>query len=194
MGPCDQFVACEHCGAQGPTGKNAANSSSKWKERIMRTLIIAALLGVLPGLSRAETVNTYFPNVSLELDFLANATNQYLGTLTKSAFFANTYSFSVTRKNPAYQPPAPPLDPNRIVNEFIANSTYTYVYGWANGMENERAKNLRSISDFSVQCSSPGFYGVTGAWDVRVCTTTLANIHQYIYDQSFSTPTVIPGF
>lgn len=147
-------------------------------------------------------VNVSLPSAALAKDLLANATNQYIGTITPSAYFANTWTLTLTGKNPNYNPPPPPVsstptvDATQLLGALVAVSTSTYPYGWADGMEYGRYLDLGRVSYYDINCSSPTVFdpNVSSAtWSVVTCNTALGVVHDSIYQLNLATPTVVPG-
>lgn len=165
-------------------------------------VVISCALFAGPAES-AGTINTYFSSsapASLMADFLASTTNQYLGSLVPSPYFANTYSLTLSGKNPNYFPPVvpapstPTVNATQLLQALVDVSTSTYIYGWADGVDNERKRDTGFINNFLVNCSSaPYFKAPVAGWSISVCTTTLATAYNFIYQQSFSTPIAPPG-
>lgn len=158
-------------------------------------LIIAALCVSAQAANYVVHVNA--PTPELNSAFIASTTNQYLGTLTKSTLFANTWTLNITGPNPNYQPPAPPdnLTAQEVLNALVALSTATYPYGWADGIEYGRGVDLGRLSHYIVNCGTPTVFGATSAnWNQGVCTSALMSASQDIYDLRFDSPTIVPGY
>ena len=173
----------------------------------MKNLSIAGVLlfGLLTGPShftgRAEaansTVNVTVPQ-ELALQLIASTTAQYLGILKPSAFFPNTYSLTITGKNPAYEPPLPPqtVGAPQLLSALVAVSTGNYVYGWASGMEYGRVIDMNAIIRYEVNCSTPSVFGsttVTAGWHPDTCGTALRAARNDINQLNYSTPVPV-GF
>lgn len=86
------------------------------------------------------TVNAYFTDPVLYKDFLANATNQYVGTV-KAGIFSNTQTFTATAKKQT-GPPPPPSDPIYDGTAFDR----CFVHGYVFGMEDERREDLKLVN------------------------------------------------
>lgn len=120
--------------------------------------------------------------LSLQDDFIANATNQYLATVTKSPYFANTYSLLISGKK-LYIPPivSSPIYTSTAVDALLAN-------GWGLGQLSERDMDLNAIEHFSINCSSKTmFVTSTNTWDADSCYFTLRTIYDFIFKQTFGT-------
>lgn len=174
------------------------------RKRLLAITTMALAGGFLLG-PRASEAATYTVNVytstsavepaKLQKDFIASTTNQYLSTL-KAGFF-NAYTLTIRAKNPAYTPPVVSttiVTLDRLVDKMILASTWTYIYGAANGMDYQRAVDMNRISNYLINCSSGPYFGVhsTASWNWGTCTTALNVVLQDIYSLKFSSPTVIP--
>lgn len=147
-------------------------------------------------------VNVYLSTAApsgLQADLLSNLTSQYVATFSASPYFPGTYTATLFRKNPNYQPPPQALDINKLTAEFISQSTMTFIYGFADGQAYERHVDLNTIAESNVNCSSSTYYdqfiGTTTYHtpiDQVTCNAVLSQVWSVIYQQNFSTPTVIP--
>lgn len=85
----------------------------------------------------------------LQKDFIAATTTQFVSTVVKTIFGSDTYTITISSKAGLLPPPAPP--------PVGSTMTYTdcYVYGFAEGMEEERGQVLSNIdNDYEVNPSS----------------------------------------
>jgi hypothetical protein len=186
-------------------GASAERSPSEASERRPRNSFIRSacafiLLSFLsPASLNAFTQVQLGPNVpeSVEQNFLADTTAQWLGTLTSNAFFPNTYTFVLTGPNTAFNPPPSNID---LLNAVITVDSYTYVYGWADGMSYDRASNMQLIANIEGQCASSTTFIVDGStWntvyvDTATCRAVLNESWQQLYQLNYASPTVVPGF
>lgn len=177
---------------------------------VMRSILVIGL--TLLGSAKAiATVNVSFTSQAqtLQNEFIANATSQYLGTLVPSPYFAGTYTLTISGKNPAYQPncPACPACPppssnctltQQQVDDLIYVSTTTYPQGFANGMDAERCQNVKSLwNTWSIDmasgtcagqyipptASSQAIQGICSQ-AFQVMISTVSQRWNYIYDTS----------
>lgn len=160
------------------------------------------LLGLVSW-SQAYTVvvpSTSAPQ-GIEQTFIAATTTQFEATLFVNPLFAGTYQIQLLGPNPAYNPPVTDAD---LLQALVTIDSYTYVYGWADGMRYERGHDLGYFTapagqigmpngGFFVNCSSAPYFNVP-AIDSTTCQGVLATVYNFIYQQNFSTPTVVPGF
>lgn len=180
------------------------NSTSHFRGRTLFLALVLSL-GLFQGQAQCATgsLNVYSSSTaptSLLTDFMASATSQWLGTVTASPFFANTYSFTISGKNPNYLPPAPPAISTPTVNAadllkaLVDVSTSTYIYGWADGRDGANLDTMAQLNSYLLNCSSaPYFKASTGTWSVSTCTTTLTTAFKFVYDQYTSTPIAPKG-
>lgn len=152
------------------------------------------ILTTIVSLPSWGAVNVSIP-VSLQTEFIQNTTSQYFGILTKSQNFADTYSFSITGKKPVVLPPpttAIPCTLDETVQKIVEITTNSYVYGYRDGEQDERDRDLSMIGGYIVRCSSPTYFGVSSStWNNGTCGTALMAPSQDIYQQNFSTPTIL---
>lgn len=129
-------------------------------------------------------VNVSFSSsaAALQDEFIKGATSQYVGMLTKSAFFANTYSFVITGKNPGYQPPAvsSPIATATAVDALLA-------YGVGNGMDYERYANIQQVWGLQAQ---EGLGGTCGGIPVGVLKSTTSILGACIQAYNLVTSTI----
>lgn len=115
----------------------------------MRTLILAMVGGFLLASELNAAVNVYINTSApptLQADFIAAVTSQYNATVVKSPYFANTYSITInSKKVPSPCTGTAPCNLDKNVALMVANSTKTYEYGFANGMDEERLQNVYEI-------------------------------------------------
>jgi len=129
--------------------------------------VAVLLLGLFPVLSlpltAAPTVNVSFSGTqatSLQNDFMSSATNQFVGVITKSTYFPDTYSISITGKK-QYTPPTSEIpvtftstgtyivkvgEESQTVYQSTMSISDLIAYGFADGMESERKDDIRLIA------------------------------------------------
>lgn len=177
--------------------------------RFISTLLGAAsVLLIASTTSSAGVVNVYTATPALQQDFIAMTTSQYLGTLTASPYFAGSYSLTLTGKTftgiPGTCPPPATLDQQLAIatTTLAALSTDYYLNGWANGMQYERYQNIQTMGYFA-QCSTSAFVAPAGqstsTWkvpkiDTTTCSFILGYVSNFVYQQNFSSPTIVPGY
>lgn len=124
----------------------------------MRKLFIYSALSAFCFVGRAHAaVNVSFSTAapkSIQQEFIASTTGFYLSTVTKSPYFADTYSLTIHGKNPNYQPPAV-SSPILTATAFEACAAY----GVGNGMDYERYANTQLIYALQGQDFAKGTCG-----------------------------------
>lgn len=145
-------------------------------------------LGLLIGLCATSYggVIAYFSTPQLQADFIAMATSHYQVSVTTNPY----YNLTIKGKKPNVCGPQP-CELDKDIALMVRTATCTYVYGWANGIEYEREKNLVSISNFLHNCTSGAYFGVSSTtWNPATCNVALGKVSTFIYEQSFDSPTV----
>lgn len=145
----------------------------------------------------ATDFTAQFTDIKLQKELIAYTTTYYSGTLTPSIAFPGNFYFKVTGKKGSLPPgpiPIHTLDLGDITKRLEAISSTTYVYGWADGAEGERARDLTTIENYATNCSSSPYFNVpsTAPWDAGVCGASLGNAYNAIAIQNLSAPPVIP--
>ncbi len=147
------------------------------------------LLFVIAGLfvsTAHATVNVYFKSSTgtLQSDFIAAATNQYVAAVAPSPYFPDTVALTITGKK-NYTPPAVS---SPIVDATAVDRLFTY--GYAFGQLDERDTTLDAIDHFSVSCSTnTPFNKDLQPWDTNVCYAVLRTIYDHIFIQNLSSGT-----
>lgn len=170
--------------------------------------LLYSCLGALHATAYGYTVvslSTSAP-AGLESQFIASATSQYLSTLTANPFVGNTYTLVLKAINPAYQPPAPAVDPNAtialLLNQIDKNEqymenvdSYTYVFGWASGLQYQNSVDEGEVAGFDLFCSTPTKFNLvltsSSTFDRKTCSDTLDTILQTLYTLNISTPPIV---
>lgn len=159
--------------------------------------LVIACISLQPtrGNAATYTVNTYLNSDELSKDLIAATTNQYVATV-KPGLLPNMFSITVTGKNPSYQPPSVStsiITLDAITRQLTTISTWTYVYGWADGREYTRDEFLNQVGRFAINCSSASYFGVsTTTWNQAVCTQTVFALYDYLnYEVKIPTVPVI---
>lgn len=204
----------------GPAYADRLSVVSLEKENTCRLrLFMRACLTILCFLA-APTAKaaTYTLNVSLatstvnpsalQQDILSNmTTGQYLGKATASAFFANTYSVTVTGKNLTYTGPSVSttlITLDTIANKLTAISTYTHLTGYAQGMMYERVSDASALGYFMGLCANATNYVIIPStiplpftWSKDTCNQVLGFMDNWIVTQTSGIaviPNPPPGF
>lgn len=202
---------------KGGYPKRVIPKAEKAMKESTRIAALVLLIGSLTATRNAlATVNVYFSGpqaTQLQQNFLLDTTSQYQGLLSPSPYFANTYSLTLSQKNPP-APPAQSCDTDAelalttatlsgLISNLQQHDTDYYLNGWVNGQSYERWENLVTIGNYGVSCTSSVFTAPPGVstttWKVppidnTTCKFVLGYINQIIYQKNFALPTQVPGF
>lgn len=168
--------------------------------KLLNWKVIVGVLVLCSGIA-SGAVNVYLaPGVpaSLQADFIANATTYFNGQLVANQYVPGSYNLTITGKKAAPPPPPTqcPSDFDRDLALMVSASTWTYVYGFANGASDERFRDMTTVSNYLVQCSSPSIFnhvtGSTSSWDVFTCQDALGTAVMRINEQNTGEPSFIP--
>ena len=130
-------------------------------------------------LGRAQATVTVSVPTGLQADFIAGTTSQWVGTVTPG-LFAGDSKITITAKKPTVPTVAVPCTPDENIKAVIANSSWTFVFGFYSGQQYERSVDLGTIGNEFVTCKS-----------TDTCQDGLARASDVIYQQNYSSPTVI---
>jgi hypothetical protein len=139
---------------------------------------------LLAGSANAYTVVVLSTGVptAIETQFIADTTNQFSAVIQTNPFFANTQTIVIGGINPNYNPPPTNMD---------------YPLGWADGASYQQYKDTMLLDSFVVSCSTPSvftlIFATTSTFDVSTCNDALNTANNSIFQESLSTPTVVPG-
>lgn len=142
------------------------------------SIAVCAFSCVDAGAFTQVTIGTAAP-AGIEESFLAATTAQFNARIVKNPLAAHTYSMTILGPNPTYQAPPPP--PSTLDQALSLGST-VYVYGFGAGQDYQRNIDQHIIGDVYGTCVS-----------TSTCFDGLGKASNLIYQESLSTPTVIPG-
>lgn len=146
---------------------------------------IFAISFLATGIANAFTqviISTSAP-ADTENKFVAYTLSQFRSEFKANPLAANTYSLKIFDVIPPYKPMTQ-IDLKSLVNEMVAQSSTTYLYGFADGQEYERAHDLDTIGKYMV---------LLGTAPERVeCQGYFQSTAHEIYEQNFSSPTFLP--
>lgn len=178
--------------------------------RLFKGFIFAGLLMSMWLQGDVTEAATFTVNLSvsssaptgLQTDILSTlTTGQYLGTAKPSAFFANTYTVTIDKRNPAYTGPTASttlLTMDSLLTRLERTTTDYFVYGYRSGMSYERVNDLGILGGYGVNCSTPSVFSrystINSTWNVMTCYDALNNVQNSIYQQNFSSAVIVPGF
>lgn len=165
-------------------------SHGPFNQWIKITIISTFLFGFIWNVEAFQGYNvviTTSPDV--EASFLASTTAQFQGIVNPNPLASNTYSINLFGANPSYNPP-----PTTIQQALSLGAT-VYLYGWVDGQHYERVHDIGIVGAYAVNCSSPTVFTLhqtsTSTFDTATCQDALGMAYQIIYQQEFSTPTVV---
>ena len=162
--------------------------SGRWRakaKRIAKNAYWCAATAFLCVVRAQAASVTITGPANLQADIIAISTSTYIATITPSAFFAGSYTVNLVSKKPAVPPVCPACPPaicdlDKDIALMVQNSTYTYVYGFANGQAYERYTDLNTIWNLAVACSTN-----------TACSQPLGEASRLIDMQNYAPPTVI---
>ena len=111
--------------------------------------VLCLLLSGVPGIVRADFItvqtSTSAP-ANLGSTFLSAAQNQFTATVLTNPFFPGTYQMMLYGLNPSFNPPVSDSDTIQILQnqinadaQYLTNvDSYTYVFGFAAGLDQQR--------------------------------------------------------
>lgn len=146
--------------------------------------------------AQAYTFVTLGPNVpeTIEQQFIASATTQYQATLVPNPLASNTYQLTLFGLNSSYNPPVTNLE---LLNSIVTIDSYTYVYGWADAENYQQNLDGTFLGSLIGKCDTPSDFTIDQStpptFDAATCQLVLEDAENAIYNESASTPTVVPG-
>ena len=164
------------------------------------------MFGALCGRAYGYTVITFANGVpeSVEKQLIASTTAQFLAVVKSNPLAANTYSITINGLNPNYNPPivitgADLLKQLDLDTQYLATvDSYTYVYGFADGMDYQNNVDENVAANFAVNCSTPTAFQLlqtsTATFDRSTCQDVLSSVLDTLYELDLSTPPVLGGF
>lgn len=137
----------------------------KLAQHALKALCAIASIGYTANAAINVSFSTGAPT-SIQKDFIASTTQQYLSTVTASPYFPNTYSVIIDGKRPDYQPPiiSSPILTSTAVDQCMA-------YGFGQGMDSERFYNKQLIQGLQ---SKDVLKGTCGFQTVALSTKTVS--------------------
>jgi hypothetical protein len=156
--------------------------------------IFAIMFWLVCGSSSAQAYTTEIStNTALEQQFLNATAQQFDVVIASNPFFSNTYTMQLLGNNTNYNPAPTMMD---LLNDLVAVDTYTFVYGFADGMVYQQTSETNLVSGLESLCGSATSYNLvqtsTKTFDLGTCEDVTGTIIEQLYNMSTSTPTVIP--
>lgn len=119
-----------------------------------RTSGLVFVLLLLSGLSHSTTytTNIYSSDPKIQAELISHATTFYETKVTKSQYSPTSVSVTISSKKPIAPIETITLqDLSKEIDKMVEQSTWTYVYGWAHGMEEERGQAIRLLHQIQGQ-------------------------------------------
>lgn len=164
---------------------------------LLRYAANVLLYSSLCSYSRAYTiveVSTGAP-AGIETQFIAAIQGQFNVKVVPNPLASNTYAVTLYGLNQNYNPPVTQADLLKALdnagNYMATVDSYTYVYGFADGQSYNQHVTNNFVEGFEINCSTP-IVGVS-AWDAQTCGAVAEAIDDAIFEESLSTPTIVPG-
>lgn len=154
--------------------------------------------GLVAGLSisiqaQAFTTVTLAPGTpeSIEKSFIAATTSQFQTTLFVNPLVPNTFQLTILGVNPSY---SPSLTAQQVLNTFAEND---FIFGFQDGMVYQQTMEENMIAGrYGVSCSTPTAFNLVRTssqnFDANTCNDVISTVLDSLFEQSLSTPTVIP--
>lgn len=153
----------------------------------MRKLICLLFLAVSVQAFEQIQISTSAP-AGFEQTFLSAMQAQFNVKVISNPLASNTYAITVYGLNPSYNAPE---DPPSTLQQALALGATVYAYGFANGQSYNQFDNRNIVEGFGLLCPTPVNNLFT--WDPQTCYAVTSEIDNAIFQESLSTPTVIPG-
>ena len=168
-------------------------------KRAFGVALLYSLLG-FPALAGAA-VNVYFASSAppaLQNELIAAVTTQFPSTLAPG-FFSNTWTITVSSMNTPPPCGATVYLPAQIdtdVNNIVAVTTATGVYMFGSGMTYQQQQEEGLIGAMGQLCGSPTDYNLVqttpSTFNPNTCEDVVGTLENQLFNESLSTPTVIP--
>lgn len=144
----------------------------------------------LDGYQGYNVVQTADP--ALEASFLASTTNYFDAKFVVNPLFPGTYNITLLGLNTPYLPPVPPT----TLEDALSLGATVYVYGFANGMTYQQNQEENLTAAWGSLCASATSFALiqttTATFSAATCRDVADTILNQLFEQSLSTPTVIP--
>jgi hypothetical protein len=159
----------------------------------MKKVIAFLFLSSLAQAFTQVTVSSSAP-AGFEVNWLQDNAARYNFKIDTNTFVGNTYTAILYGTNPSYNPQPTNMD---LLNAIVTVDSWTYVAGWANGESYQQFTDGNIIDSYLVNCSTPTLFLLnqtsSTTFDPATCQDVLSTISDIIFNESASTPTVVPG-
>jgi len=128
----------------------------------------------------ATTYTTYIytTDPKIQTDLMADLTTQFNVSFTTKQYFTNSWFGTIIGETGVTCSGSQlPCDLDKDIQDMIAVSTGTYMYGVYDGMITERHDDENIVSDYDVHCDTPSYFSriSTTPWDWATCTDALGS-------------------
>lgn len=171
-----------------------------WSRWSLSVLFWAAFASLSIGVRSANaytviTLSTGTPS-SVETSLIAAVTSQFNASVASNPFFPGTYTVKVFGINPVYNPP---VTQKQLLDALVTVDSYTYVYGWANGLEYQNHVNEGITTNYLINCDTPTAFNLHQTapenFDRKTCSDVLNSVLDSFYKLNLSTtPVILTGF
>lgn len=177
----------------------AKPSKKSLRGRAARTFVLLTFgLTICHGYT-IVVVSTGAPT-GIESQMIAAMANQFNIKVVPNPLASNTYAITLYGTNPNFNPPVSQADLLKQIDldaQYMATvDTSTFIYGFADGMSYQQRQEENTVGSYAINCSTPTLFNLlqtsTSTFDKNTCSDVLGTINYQLYEQSLSTPTVIP--
>jgi hypothetical protein len=178
---------------------------SKWS-RVGALAIIFALGAISTGHAFMFEELSYGTSEQVEINLLNQINQQFIATISSNPFSPNTYSVTLIGMNPNYVAPSQVFFDTQtfenMLDNVVANSTWTYPQGWANGATYNQYQQTNYLATLIAPCiagSTETFTvaGSTTVYDTQIdtttCTSVVTTIQNELWQLIDSTSTGLPS-
>jgi hypothetical protein len=136
-----------------------------------------------------------------EAEFLSISSNVFTAQVSSNPFIGNTYSINLLEQNPNYVlpgqvVPSAPCQLDQDVDTIVAETTWTGVYMFGSGMTYQQNQQIGLIGALGNLCGYATNYNLvetsTTTFNKNTCQDVIGTIENELFNESLSTPTVIP--
>jgi hypothetical protein len=160
-----------------------------------KILALCALLLGGVSISYATVITVQIStSTAIENQFITATEQQFNVTVATNPYFPNTYTINLVGLNSNYNPP--PTNA-QLLNDLVTVDSYTFTYGFADGMTYQQTQEEGLIGGQGDLCAYPTSYTLvetsTATFSKNTCYDVINTLEQEIFEMSLSTPSVIPS-
>lgn len=181
---------------------NGWSSKFRWSKTISTFGIITILFSLVGNVQAFQGYNVVITTIpAVEASFLASTTAQFQNILNPNPLASNVYSINLLGFNPNYVSPgqvvpSAPCQLDQDISNMVANSTWTYVYGFGDGMSYQQKSETGVVGYLQNLCSTATYFNLvqatTSTFNKATCSDVIGTIENQLFNLSSSTPIVIP--